>query len=387
LSKELDWLLSRGLTPHTIKEAGLTYADGKIRFPWRWDGKEVGYQVRTIEPKGFKFNDGFSRDMVYCPSGYLPNGYDVWVCEGPMDGLTLFQLGYPAVAIPSATLFTGVARIPCRSIYLALDNDEPGELACKAIAAMGTPHKLFRVKYDGKDPNECVQKNGGKFPHEIVPYLVGGIKHIKEIHLNGNVSNATVVGFENGMPPWNQGDLVVLYGQEKSGKSSTMLGLLARSGTVPTLFEEYEMLPERVKDWFQKLGGTDDAPLYITTEFSEFQYHDLLARIHSAVSQLGVRLVVIDHIHFLASGKDNIVNLLANISQKLKMLAIQYKITIVVIAHETDGRVRDCRMIAANADHILHLERLNNSIMIEGRHRYYPKGNYTLPMTFAGDKK
>lgn len=387
MEREREWLHNRGITDKTIQEAGLVFADGKIKIPYRVNGKEVGYQVRLIDKKEFYFNDGFT-STIYLPTGFYPKGYTAWVTEGSMDCLALYQLGYPAVAIPSASTFAAVDSLPFRNIVLALDNDDAGELACKKIAQLGLPFKLYRVKYKGKDPNECVLANGGTFPHEVVPYITGGIKHIKDIHLNGNISNSAIVKFNNGMPSWNSGDLVLLFGQEKSGKSSTLLSIISNNGqdSKPTLLESYEMPPERVKDWFQKVGGTDEVPLYITTEFSEFNFSDLLARINSAVSQLGVRMVIIDHIHFLASGKENIVNLLSNITQRLKLLAIQYKICIVILAHETDGHVRDSRMMAANADHILHLKRLQNAILIEGRHRYYPSGTYQLPVAFGGNK-
>ena len=393
MDREREWLHARGLTDKTIQEAGLVFADGKIKIPYRVNGKEVGYQIRWIDKKEFKFAEGFT-PVLYWPTGQMPPGYDIWITEGAMDALVLHQLGLPTCAIPSASLYSVVDGLPYRNVILALDNDQSGDAACKAIAAMGLPYKLFRAKFEGKDANECVLKNGGKFPYAIHPYIIGGIKHVKDIHLNGNVSNATVLSFENGMPSWNAGDLVLLFGQEKSGKSSTVLSIIAgslsrshqRKLDVPTLLESYEMLPERVKDWFQKVGGDDTRPLYITTEFNEFSFHDLLARINSAVNQLGVKLVVIDHIHFLASGKDNIVNLLANISQRLKLLAMQYKITIVMIAHETDGHVRDCKMLAANSDHILHLRRLSNSVIIEGIHRYSPKSTYEFPLAL-GEKK
>jgi hypothetical protein len=395
MEREREWLHKRGITDKTIEEAGLVFHDGKIRIPYRINGKEVGYQVRHIDKKEFRFNDGFN-PTIYLPTGSFPSGYGAWVTEGVLDALVLHQAGFPAVAIPSASTYHTVSDLPFRELYLALDNDEPGNMACTKIAALGLPFKLFRIKYSGKDPNECTLDNGGKFPHEIVPFIVGGIKHVKDVHLNGNISSSAILTFENGMPPWNAGDLVVLYGPEKSGKSSTMLSILARRvsstnqagdrGNVPTLFEEYEMLPERLKDWFVKMGGTDDYPLYITTEFSEFQFHDLLARINSAVNQLGVRLVVIDHIHFLASGKENVVNLLANISQKLKMLAMHHKICIVIIAHETAGKIRDCRMIGGNSDHILHLRRLSNSVIIDGVHRFHPKGSYQFPVALGAIK-
>jgi DnaB-like helicase C terminal domain/Toprim-like len=385
VERERKWLHARGINDKTIQEAGLVFHDGKIKIPYRINGKEVGYQVRCIDKKEFKFNEGFT-PTVYVPTGNYNGGYAVWVTEGAMDALILHQLGYPAIAIPSASTFATVSNLPFRDMVLALDNDEPGELACKNIAALGLPGKLFRVKYQGKDPNECVLANGGKFPHEIVPYIPGGIKHIRDVHCNGNISSSGIVAFDNGMPTWNAGDLVVLFGQEKSGKSSTMLSIIAKASTVPTLLESYEMLPERVKDWYSKMGGTDAAPLYITTEFGEFRWHDIMARINSGVNQLGIKMVVIDHILFLTGNDDNVTNKLAEVTRQLKLLAMKFKIVIVALAHETDGRIYGSRMMGANADHILHLRRMNNSVIIEGVHRYNPKASYEFPIALGGKK-
>src|SRR5579864_4274094 len=237
MSRELDWLHARGLTDRTIQDAGLTWNDGKIRFPWRIGGKEVGYQIRWIDEKKFQFNDGFNSSQLYLPTGHYPKGYDCYITEGAMDSLVLHQLGMPSIAIPSASSYSGVAPLPFRKLYLALDNDDPGNSSCEAIAALGTPHKLYRAKFDGKDPNENFLKYG-TFKHEVVPYIVGGIKHIKEIHLNGNITNSSIITFDNGLPSWNSGDLVVVYGKEKTGKSSWVLQTLGRgSPRMPVLFE------------------------------------------------------------------------------------------------------------------------------------------------------
>lgn len=377
MEKEREWLHARGLTDKTIAEAGLVWQNGRIKIPYRINGKEVGYQVRYTEEKKFEFKQGFA-PTLYLPTGHYPQGYDVWVTEGAMDALVLHQLGKPAVAIPSASTYAVVSELPFRNVALAVDNDDPGEDAAKRIAAMGLPFKLFRVKYKGKDPNECVLANGGNFPHEVVPYMPWDITHVKDVHLNGNITDRSIVQFTNGMPDWDAGNLVVLYGQEKSGKSSTMLSIIAmaQNARTPTFFESYEMQKHETKDWFQKLGGTDASQLYLFTNFNEFSQHDLYARIHFCATMIGIKLFVIDHIQSLSSGKDNEVSFLADLSKRLKLLAMKHGICIVVLSHETDGKIRGCRLVAGHADHILHLRRLSNAIMIDGVHRYHKKGTY-----------
>jgi hypothetical protein len=377
---ERAWLHQRGLTDKTIAEAGLLWQNGVIKIPWRIDGKEVGYQKRWIEGKKIEFNQGFNASTLYLPTGQLPKGYDIWVAEGPWDTLILHQLGYPVVGIVSSTNYTGVATIPCRNLCLALDNDEPGNLAAESILALGTTHTICRVAYEGKDPNECVLAHGGAFPHEVMPYLIGGIKHHKEIHLNGNLTQNSILDFSGRIPRWTDGDLVVLYGAKGGGKTSWLQSLLAQYGiSTTTLFEEYEMLPEKWEEWFRKMGGTDQHNVYLTTEYMDFNAKRLVARITSAVKSLGVKLVIIDTLHYHASARDNVVNAITSLTQKLKLIAMNNKIAVVVIMHETDGNIRDCHLIGS-ADHILHLKRLKNSIIIEGQHRYAPEGTYSFPI-------
>jgi hypothetical protein len=293
-------------------------------------------------------------------------------------------MGLPVVAIPSASTFSTVASLPFRDLYLALDNDEAGEMACKKIAELGLPFKLFRVKYKGKDPNECVLANGGLFPHTIVPFILGGYTQLKDIHLNGNISSAGILKFGGSMPDWNKGELIVLYGGKSVGKTSWLLSMIATHGKdVPVALEEYEMPPERVADWYQKLGGHPEAKFYVPTEYMVDQT-SFFARINSVVSNLDIKLVVVDTMHQLTSGQDNVTTLITKMSQRLKMLAMEKGFSVVLIAHETNGEIRDCHLVGS-ADHILHFRRLKNAVMIDGIHRYAPGATYQFPIPNIGD--
>lgn len=165
-----------------LQDAGLFNKDGKLRLykhrlllPAWLDGEACGLLARNIA--WGKKDDGPKELSISHPSvpfncdALLDGPVRVYITEGPIDCLSLEEMGLAAVGIPGAdgfrpewvSLFDDVAEV-----VLALDNDDAGRKGSARIgeyfAAAGR-HDILSVEWpDGvKDANELLTAGlGGK---------------------------------------------------------------------------------------------------------------------------------------------------------------------------------------------------------------------------------
>ena len=96
---------------------------------------------------------------VYCLDYIINNNITTaMICEGPIDVLTCYTYGYPAIGTwgnPSPTQINAINRSPIKVLYLAMDNDEAGRRMANTIRAGLDPRIIIKeVKWIKKDPNE-----------------------------------------------------------------------------------------------------------------------------------------------------------------------------------------------------------------------------------------
>lgn len=92
----------------------------------------------------------------------------VVITEGEKDAMSLYAYGYPALSVPFGggggnkqkqwieNDYPDLERFEV--IYLALDNDEEGEIAAKQIAQQLGRHRCKRVVLPHKDANDCLKE-------------------------------------------------------------------------------------------------------------------------------------------------------------------------------------------------------------------------------------
>lgn len=186
--------------------------------------------------------------------------------------------------------------------------------------------------------------------------------------------DALIQGFEDGR-------LYVLSAPTKQGKTMcamTIMHQMARRGEPSAMFS-YEMSWQEVTESFeamnQKLGIKTDIPIFLPIDLhrggGDLQYSWMFEAILKAKEEKGVRLFVIDHLHFLLPLKDynNTSFLLGGIVREIKRMAVMLKVSIILIAHVgmiKDDKVpdwtmiRDSSFITQEADMVLMLYRIKS---------------------------
>jgi DNA primase len=136
-SPAADYLLSRGLLHSTITRFNVGYVGrpapghsryrGRISIPYSTGlGVENGIRYRSLgtdQPK-YLATKGFHHLFAVRASDHSV----VFVAEGEIDAMILWQMGYRAVGIPGATAWRDEWRFLFRNVdecVLVFDNDEP----------------------------------------------------------------------------------------------------------------------------------------------------------------------------------------------------------------------------------------------------------------------
>ena len=168
---------------------------------------------------------------------------------------------------------------------------------------------------------------------------------------------------------FRQGDLVVVSGPTKNGKSSicqTFTHNLAKQ-EISCLWFSYEMCQ---MEFLEKFG--EPMPFFtLPQNLSGNSLEWIEQRIIESISKYGTKIVFIDHLHFLidmsfVGQKGNVSLLIGSIMRKLKQIAIAWNITIVLVAHTTKLHlerdpelvdIRDSSFISQEADTVLMIRR------------------------------
>ena len=131
--------------------------------------KTTGPNALTSGPKSRGVFAAPARAGARVWQPFDPDGPGVFLCEAPIDALSLAACGFPALALcginGDATTGPAWLRLACglKSVYLAFDADEAGDSAARAMAALlGTyGARCETLRPDGaKDWNEALQASG-----------------------------------------------------------------------------------------------------------------------------------------------------------------------------------------------------------------------------------
>jgi len=170
------------------------------------------------------------------------------------------------------------------------------------------------------------------------------------------------------------GELIVVSGPTGNGKTTLLTSItLATAFEVPSVWFSMEMTQ---KQFIAKFGASTPM-FYLPSENIENNMQWLIERIIEAKVKYDVKMVFIDHLHFLFSlDKYNGKNLsleLGDIVAKIKSIAVQYNLVIWLVAHSTDDKgtnreprmtdIRDSGMIIRLADAVMGVWRIPNHFM------------------------
>ena len=172
------------------------------------------------------------------------------------------------------------------------------------------------------------------------------------------IFNSDIPSLDKQLKGFMAGELIALSGPRKAGKS-----LLAQTLTynfskhdVRSLWLQYELPDDQFIDRFPNL------PLFVMPKKMKIYSMDWLRhRILESIAKYGVRVVFIDHLHYLfdiARSRNTSIEI-GQIIRSLKMMAIELNITIFLICHmrkldpftePSDDAVRDSSFVAQESD-------------------------------------
>lgn len=136
-------------------------ATSQIIFPcFDTAGNIIMAPRRSIVYKNF-YLDKEQEKPVYCLDYIINNNIQTaMICEGPVDVLTCYTYGYPAIGTfgnPSPSQIMAINKSPIKVLYLAMDNDAAGRRMTNTIKASIDPRIILKqVTWlpGKKDPNE-----------------------------------------------------------------------------------------------------------------------------------------------------------------------------------------------------------------------------------------
>ena len=161
------YLEGRGITAEVLKRYQVAEAGNQIVFPFKdAAGQLCLIKVRdAVDGAKPKPTSADCRKVLFGWQAIDMTSRDIVICEGEIDALSLAVYGYPALSVPFgggggakqdwiAEQFDDLAQF--ERIFLALDNDEPGQKAAREIADRLGRERCFNVILPCKDANECL---------------------------------------------------------------------------------------------------------------------------------------------------------------------------------------------------------------------------------------
>lgn len=130
------------------------------------------------------------------------------------------------------------------------------------------------------------------------------------------------------------GQLIIIFGDTGHGKSMLAQNIAYNVGTkgIPVLFVGLEMTNAENTERLQGIGADPTLPV-LYPEVIDLDVKHLEYDVQDAV-ELGVGLVVIDHLHmFEGEQGGNEAQFLTAICREAKMLAIKYNLPIILLSH------------------------------------------------------
>lgn len=160
------------------------------------------------------------------------------------------------------------------------------------------------------------------------------------------------------------GELIVLTGHTKHGKSKLAANIawnVAMNGH-NVLFVNTEMTKIQVARRMNGMQRIDDikGKIYINDR-ADLEYQDVTTMMEKA-KELGVDMVVIDHLHFFSRSEDNQANQISKITKEFKEAAVNLELPVMLLAHVSQGdtskvpKVKDLKgssAIAQDADMVI----------------------------------
>ena len=188
------YLLSRGFSASALRAYGIGYdrQGRRIVIPVRdHRGVLVGITYRADKDASSEvakyWHDEFIKTNYLWGLWKVPVGSDLYIVEGQLDVVRMWQLGHHAAAVMGSSISSAQVSLLInaakpRRLILAYDNDEAGDKATnqtlRGLAPTPMGRRLFVAHYPTSDPGELRE-----YHHiEHVPWFKHSHSHLQEKH-------------------------------------------------------------------------------------------------------------------------------------------------------------------------------------------------------------
>ena len=419
------YLHAKGYKDETIKRFKLGYdsAESKdgyreeiILFPNLRNGAPVNIKSKIIfhsfkdgriEPCKKAFRQIPDAERALYNFDCLFEHDEIIITEGEMDANILIQAGYENVV----SLTQGAKnwseewtyQLQGKKLYLALDNDAPGEEGARQIAKRfevennclqvvfpkGLEPKTYLATHSKEDFDNLL-KSARKIKTDSVVSVTEAIEMIRNVKTE-SIFRTQWASVNKLLSAPREGEMLVLTAPEKTGKTSFVMNwawFLAKMRNVPVLIwcmespanrlaeriiqADMHIMTDEVLDKIdESLIVYRDIPLYFVCA-AKSGIDEVKAVISSAVRRYGIKFVIFDNLNFLCRDHYNMTAQTSIMSKEFKLMAEDLNVLMCVIAQPrklkkdangeetgmvTADDIRDTRSVAADADYVVVMNR------------------------------
>lgn len=400
-----DWFAQRGISPETIRRAGITYSTewmpkakqetDVICFNYFRDGELINVKYRG-ENKDFKLSKG--AELIFYNLDAIKDAKTVIITEGEMDCLSLMECGVKTVvSVPNGAVagnqrleyldncydyFTNVSQV-----ILFVDNDEAGNMLREELARRLGRERCYTIVYpDGcKDANDILLQHGKEAVLDAIKYAkeypIDGIltmsdmiEDVSNYYLNGYPAGVRVGinGFDD-LISFMGGQITTITGIPGSGKSEVIDWIMANATLnhgwswgvcsfenqpsalhVTKLMEKLSgksFLPRRYKeeqltdDEFHTTAGIiQDYFNFININQVDVTLDGILNKAKELIHRKGINGLLIDpwnYIEHKIAPTQTETQYISECLTKIKAFALSNNIHIFLVAHPTKLRKLD----------------------------------------------
>jgi twinkle protein len=386
----IAYFKGRGISPETVQHFRVTQSiedmpqDGKkhktINFNYYRGGELVNVKFKTRE-KFFKMVSGAEK-IPYNYNSIL-NSDQIIICEGEEETMCWHEAGLPfAVSCPAGAskgnnnlewLDSVYHTFENKKIFLATDNDVPGQKLAEDISRRFEPENIWKIDFGAyKDGNDVLKEQGAAKLKELfdqakplpIPEIssIGDFKNELMLIYESNYPKGDVVGYPelDKLISWKRGQFVVGSGIPGHGKTTFVdqvcIRLAFRKNWKFAIFSPEndntlksirmaEQLSGRplhgvnrmTKEQFERSLAMLEShfSFYDTDNLNDYNIDNLLRIGKSLVRQKGIDAIILDPFNYIDSdfhsdsGNEKIGKMLV----KMKKFAKVNNVMVLLIAH------------------------------------------------------
>lgn len=377
----------RGLSKRVLEQYGILRTGDGVVFQYRDEaGKVIAQKFRTddkrISWKGdAKAVVGFGHHLAN------PTHHDaIAICEGEFDAPSIYAATngkVVGISVPNgAQSAAGWVRKHLdqfnqfKTVYIATDNDEPGEAAASALVELFEAGQVRRVVFPRKDANDSLQELGGQAVKESIyaakqlrPDGIKPASAYEGIVLKPAKRTAVNCAFAwwNQKTPFYDNQLIVLIAGSGIGKTTfaralalhdmengIKVGWIGLEETAEeAIFRFVGMAAGLQLHARQSYAGLTDQQLqhiaqadkFVTgsgmlelfDHFGSLDENVILQRMNYMVRSLGCQHIYLDHLTIIGSGLAQDVRQLDALITKIRSFIAATKCTVFAISHLNRG--------------------------------------------------